>query len=407
MAAAKQRPASDVINHYKWLVLAAAVAAQMTAAVATQGIGVLAGFMQSDLHLSNADVGILAGALNVGPILGLLVVGQWLDRTSVRIVIGAGAIAMGLAMTLTQWVDTFGMLLLCLFLIGVGYSTAQPGGSKAVFHWFPARERGLAMGVRQAGLPLGGAIAAAIFPGIAIAAGWRTAFLAGAAIIVAGGALFCLVYRAPSSGTEPLQARRRPQPLAHARLLLATSEFRRAALSGVMLVTVQTVALMFLIIFLRDHFRIPLVDGAVYLLAMQLAGAAGRILLAAWSDHARKGRATIVLVAIAGALLGLIGLALFPDGGDTALLFPVVAWLGFFGFGWYGPWVAWVSEAASREHVGATLGLAMSINQVAVVAAPIVFGILVDATSGYLVPGIVLIAALAGYIAWFGLRRPA
>lgn len=405
MTTLDQGAQAGATNHYRWWILTTALVAQTTAAVSTQGIGVLAGFMQEDLHLTNADVGVLAGVLNIAPILGLLVVGQWLDRAGVRLVIGSGAIVMGLAMVLAEWAHSFGGVLLSLLFIGVGYSTAQPGGSKAVFHWFSVRERGLAMGIRQAGLPLGGAMAAAVFPGIANTMGWRVAFLAGAAIIVAGSALFCVSYRHPKSDGETSQAPVRAQPLSHARTLLTMPEFRQAALSGVTLIAVQTVALMFLLIYLRDRFQIPLVAGALYLLVMQLAGAAGRVLLAAWSDRVRQGRSAIVLVTVIGALLGLIGFGLYPPAWDARPLFAVAAWLGFFGFGWYGPWVAWISEIGPKNSLGATLGLAMSFNQVAIVLAPIAFGTLVDTTAGYPVPGAILVAALVGYIGYSGLRR--
>src|SRR5699024_10029550 len=134
----------------------------------------------------------------------------------------------------------------------------------------PARERGLAMGIRQAGLPLGGAMAAAIFPGIADTFGWRTAFLVGAAMIAAGSGLFCLVYREPTDIAAASQTPVQRQPLNDMRSLLTMPEFRQIALSGITLVAVQTIALMFLILYLRQRFNISLVSGAFYLLIMQL-----------------------------------------------------------------------------------------------------------------------------------------
>ncbi|MEK1829778.1 hypothetical protein AAAC51_13790 [Priestia megaterium] len=41
-----------------------------------------------------------------------------------------------------------------LLAAGVWYGTAQPGGSKAVVKWFPSHHRGLAMGIRQTGIPI-------------------------------------------------------------------------------------------------------------------------------------------------------------------------------------------------------------------------------------------------------------
>jgi len=61
-------------------------------------------------------------------------------------------------------------------------------------------------------------------------------------------------------------------------------------------------------------------------------------------------------------------------GASTPVLAALAIWLGFFGFGWYGPWIALVSEAAPPGQIGFMIGLAMAINQLAVVTAPPIFG---------------------------------
>lgn len=57
--------------------------------------------------------------------------------------------------------------------------------------------------------------------------------------------------------------------------------------------------------------------------------------------------------------------------------------LGFFGLGWYGPRVAYVTESAPPDRTGFALGLAMSVNQIAVVLVPPALGLLVDLTHGF------------------------
>src|SRR5262249_32864300 len=72
----------------------------------------------------------------------------------------------------------------------------------------------------------------------------------------------------------------------------------------------------------------------------------------------------------------------------------LAAWLGFFGFGWYGPWVAYVSESAPPDRVGFALGLAMAINQVAIIASPPLLGLLRDSTGNYVANWTALIVIL-------------
>ena len=48
---------------------------------------------------------------------------------------------------------------LYFLLVGTFYSVSRPGGSKVIMKWFSKENRGLAMGIRQAGIPIGGTLA--------------------------------------------------------------------------------------------------------------------------------------------------------------------------------------------------------------------------------------------------------
>src|SRR5580704_16792728 len=183
---------------YRWLVLAAATLAQATASFALLGLAALAGFLQRDFQLSAAETGLLITASYAAPLFSLLFVGDLLDRKSERLIIGVGAVILFAAFALAATSADYAVLLAWLFIAGLGYSATQPGGSKSVSAWFRGDRLGLAMGIRQAGLPLGGALAAAILPAVAAAWSWRAAFAAGAVAALAGGLAFALIYRPPS-----------------------------------------------------------------------------------------------------------------------------------------------------------------------------------------------------------------
>ncbi|MFE3022055.1 hypothetical protein [Streptomyces sp. NPDC059256] len=70
-------------------------------------------------------------------------------------------------------------------------------------------------------------------------------------------------------------------------------------------------------------------------------------------------------------------------GGVPLIASGAFVWLGFFGFGWYGPWVAYVTEAAPPGKTGFALGLAMSVNQIAIVTMPPALGLLADLTGSF------------------------
>jgi ACS family hexuronate transporter-like MFS transporter len=63
------------------------------------------------------------------------------------------------------------------FLLGIGEGFNWPGASKTVAEWFPSKERGLAVAIFDSGSSVGGAVAALAIPWIALAFGWRSAFV--------------------------------------------------------------------------------------------------------------------------------------------------------------------------------------------------------------------------------------
>jgi predicted MFS family arabinose efflux permease len=365
---------------YRWMVLAVATLAQATASFAMLGLAALAGFLQQDFRLTAAETGLLITASYAAPLFALLFVGDLLDRKSEPLIFGLGAGVLFAAMLLAAASRDYAVLLLCLLVAGLGSSVTQPGGSKSVSAWFRGDRLGLAMGIRQAGLPLGGAAAAAILPAVATAWSWRAAFAAGAAAALGGGLAFALIYRPPDGDRAP---KRPTLSFSLIAALLQQRWMRNAMIAGLALVAAQYGILTWLMLYLRDHAHIALARGAWFLFLAQAAGVAGRVGLAAWSDRAPAARFRLLalsMIAVAGGVLLLIFIP--PDTPEPTLALLAV-WLGFFGLGWYGPWVAYLAETAPHGEVGLTLGAAMALNQLGIISAPPLLGLVHDLTGGY------------------------
>jgi len=367
---------------YRWLVLTAATLAQATASFALLGLAALAGFLQQDFALSATETGLLITASYAAPLFALVFVGDLLDRRSERLIIGVGAAIMFAALMLSAASGGYGVLLLWLFVAGLGYSATQPGGSKSVSAWFRGDRLGLAMGIRQAGLPLGGAIAAAILPAVAAAWSWRAAFIAGAVAALGGGLAFALIYRPPDDEAAAAP-RRAALTLAAVVELLRQSWMRNAMAAGLALVSAQYGILTWLMLYLRDSQDIPLIRGAWLLFLAQAVGAAGRIVLAALSDRTPASRFRLLTVSMIAIAAGVLVLIVLPSRTPEPALALIALWLGFFGLGWYGPWVAYLAETAPADQVGLTLGAAMALNQFGIIAAPPLLGLIHDITGGY------------------------
>jgi len=384
-------------SKFRWIMLIAATAAQAGAAYAMQGLGVMGAYLQRDSGLSAAQVGLLVTASGIATIGGLLVVGKLLDHRSERSVLGLGVVVMSGASAVAAMTHSFVGLLCCLIFVGIGYSSTQPGGSKSIAAWFDSRQRGLAMGIRQAGLPLGGALAAAFMPTIIARWGVSGALLSVAFMTALGGLLFVIVYRRPAVQAQdklPIRVENAAQLD-----IVRHPGMRRAIGAGCALVATQYGLLMFLMLYIVDARHVTLETASHFLLIVQMAGVVGRIVLAALSDRVASNRYAVVVVCLACTSVGLLCLILLHETTPITALQVLCAWLGFFGFGWYGPWVAMVADIAPADRVGSALGVAMAFNQIFIVFAPPLLGVIRDVSGSFAI----LWTALAGLLL-FALR---
>ncbi|MGY0057593.1 MFS transporter [Streptomyces sp. LZ34] len=370
---------------YRWVVLGVATFTQAASGFFTGGIGALGVHLQRALDLDTAQLGLLVSAAQLVPLVGLLVAGELLDCYSERWVVGIGAGVVAAALCVGSLASGYAALLIVLLVVGAGYSTVQPGGSKSVASWFDASQRGVAMGIRQAGLPLGAALASALLPLVAKEFGWRATLLTGGLVALSGAGAFVGYYRHPPAlpGPEDREPRAGLAAQLRARLrMLREPSMTKIMLSGASLISVQSGVSLLTVLHLHRVASVGVGQAALVLVAVQGAGVAGRVCLAAWSDRIKAGRYVTVMVCMVAVIAGLAAL-MTPAGRSPVGAGALLVWLGFFGFGWYGPWVAYVTEVAPRNRTGFALGLAMSVNQTAIIAVPPALGLLVDLTDGF------------------------
>ncbi|WP_245898760.1 MFS transporter [Nonomuraea indica] len=373
-------------SRYRWVILGVATFTQAAAAFFVQGIGAMSVHLRRDLELNTTQLGLLQSAAQLLPLAGLLVAGRLLDRHDERWVVGIGALVVAVALAAGSAVPGYVSLLVVLLVAGAGYSTVQPGGSKSVASWFDASQRGLAMGIRQAGLPLGGVLAACALPSLATAYGWRSTLAAGALVALSGAVAFMAFYHRPPD-RRPVATTSRVRPA-----LLREPYMKKIILSGASMVSVHSGVGVLTVLYLHEVTAMDPASAALVYVAVQCAGALGRVCLAAWSDRHGAGRYACVLTCLAAVIIGMAVLTT-PIGRSPVAACLLFVWLGFFGIGWYGPWVAYAAESAPPDHTGFALGLAMAVNQVAVVLAPPVLGLLTDLTGSF-APAWALLAAL-------------
>jgi MFS family permease len=384
---------------YCWWVLGASTLAQMCAALSTQGIGVLSGFLQNEFGLSNSLVGLLATMLNFAPIFGLFFAGKLIDRIGEGIPVFMGMIMISLAMLWMSTAHHYWVLIAALFFSGMGYSPVQPGGSKAVYNWFSPQLRGLAMGIRQAAIPLGGAMAALLFPCVIKHYDWRIAVTAGSLIVLTAGGFFFIVCH-----YAPFAHKIKKTPAFLNENFSIFPSLMSTAVIGIILAGVQTIILTFWILFIKHRFHIPLLAGARYLFALQVSGAIGRIIISTLSTKIKNGYKQAISITMIMMILILGVIISFPENIPAYILMTSACLLGFFSFGWYGPWIVWILEKSPSENKAAVLGKSMALNQIAITFTPLLFGFFVDISGNYQLPWLCLAGIVI--IAWIFLNTP-
>jgi len=362
-------------KEYRWVILAIATLAQACACFFVQGFGAIAIHVKNEMSLSNWQIGILVSAAQFIPLIGLLVAGELLDKYSERFVVGMGTVIVGVALCGAALVNSYTELLILLTILGLGYSTAQPGGSKSVSNWFAGNQLGFAMGIRQAGLPLGGAIAALLLPFIATHYSIQAAFLTGGLVALFGATLFMLLYKSPERQHRLPEKQVDLRSAIASRFMMAKDpSMRNIMLSGASLTASQYAISVFLVLYLHTSLGLDSFVATTMFFIVLGAGITGRIVLAAWSDRCKAGRYFPVLTCL-GAVTVFLTLLPLLETKNLAIVSVFMALIGFFAYGWYGPWVAYVAETAPADRKGFALGMAMTANQISVVLVPPIIGL--------------------------------
>ena len=177
------------VRRYRWTVLAVGTTAQATFSVFTIGLPVMLPEVRSEYGLTLAQTGLLLAAANVGTMLGMLPWGVAADRVGERWVVERGPLGGRGRDAGRGRASSFGGLCVLLALAGLGGASVAAASGRAVMHWFPHHERGLAMGIRQSAIPVAGAASALVLPLVVDAGGVGWGFAAIGIGILAGAAL--------------------------------------------------------------------------------------------------------------------------------------------------------------------------------------------------------------------------
>jgi ACS family hexuronate transporter-like MFS transporter len=161
----------------RWWIVWTLFFSTVTNYISRQTFSVLAPLITAQYHLTHTDLAKILGAFQISYAVTWLLGGIFLDAVGTRIGLAVAVVFWSLINILTISASSVFGFASFRFLLGIGEGFNWPGASKTVAEWFPSQERSLAVAIFDSGSSVGGAVAALIIPLIAVAFGWRSAFV--------------------------------------------------------------------------------------------------------------------------------------------------------------------------------------------------------------------------------------
>ncbi|WP_249666213.1 MFS transporter [Nocardioides faecalis] len=377
------RPAAarEVSDARRWAMLAAGTVAQAS----TAAMVAAPSFLIPQLHrpvaeggngLSLAAAGLVSSAAMAGMMCTLVLWGLVVDRRGERFALLGGLGIAGLGGLLATLTSSPAALAGALALAGVGAAATNSASGRVVVGWFPAQRRGVAMGIRQTGQPLGVGLAAATVAVVAHSHGIGPALwvpTAATVLATAGVALTVLDPPRPAAG----ERRAVVNPYR------ADSFLLRIHSSSVLLVVPQFLVWTFGLTWLVEGLDWSPGLAGLTVAATQVAGAAARIgagwLSDAMGSRMRPMRAVAVLAGVCMALLG--GAAALAEGSTLLTAVSVLLLVAASALTVADNGLAFtaIAERAGPFWSGRAMGLQNTAQHLAAVAVPPLAGLSITA----------------------------
>jgi ACS family hexuronate transporter-like MFS transporter len=365
----------------RWTLLAILTTAYGAGAFGMLGISPLTPSLVEGFGLTRLQVAFIVPSIYLGGLFFSLPGGRLADHLGVRKSLLGGLALGALGLLVAAGAPGFGFFLLFLFVAGCGWSVVNPALGKGIMDVFPVRERGVAMGIKQMGLTLGGLVSALALPAIAATLGWRAA-------ILACGIIVAVPVAAAWPVLAPFDARAAAADTTAPRRAADWSWLRRPAVlvffaGGLLLGMVQAAVLSYLPLYSVQALGFDKIGAGLLVACSQAGGAVARLVLGAASDRWLTGRRSLwlALTSIVGAVIFAVYAAWSVSWAPAAGALAFVAGIG--AYGWVGVFFVISAEVGGPRQAGLLSGMAFASIVVGLLIGPTVFGLLLVSTDSY------------------------
>ncbi|HXM58087.1 MAG TPA: MFS transporter [Candidatus Dormibacteraeota bacterium] len=364
-------------SSFRWTVLGLATLMQVGVSMPQQTPAAIGPVLSHALGLSRAELGLLTSAIWGGMLIGMLPFGMLVDRYGERSMLLAGGTMLAGFLLLASRAPSFPTLFAALVPAAVGASCASPGGTRALAAWFEPHRRGTAMGIRQTGVTGAGVLAAVVLPPVALAFGWRAAFVTVAGMALAGMAAFVCFYREPPVESPVV---RRALDI---RALLRSRTWVTATAYGWVFMGALGSVVAYLAVSLNQDAHLSAIQAGLLLAVLQVGGIAGRLGFGVLSDRLGS-RGAVMALSAALAVVACLAMAALGHGAAGALGLVAIAFLlGLSCMGWNALYITLSAEVVPVQHAATAVGAGTTITFIGMFAVPPVFGLVADHAGSY------------------------
>lgn len=161
----------------RWVIVFLLFAVYMINYLDRVALSITVPMIETDLSINAEQFGLIFGSFFFGYAIFNFVGGLAADKFGATWVMGMAVGLWSLFCGATALATGFWSLIILRILFGMAEGPICSAANKMINGWFPKNQAATAMGILSAGSPLGGAIAGPIVGYLAIAFGWRPAFM--------------------------------------------------------------------------------------------------------------------------------------------------------------------------------------------------------------------------------------
>lgn len=374
--------------------LAITLAIQALVSMSVLAVPAIGPAVAESLHVSATSVGIYVALVYLGAILASLASGPLVVRFGAIRVSQAGLLGCTCGLALFAAAPSIATGVVSALLTGLGYGPITPASSHLLAQSTPPHRAALVFSIKQTGVPLGGVLAGALVPPLALTGGTRLALFA-----VAAACLVCaLLAQAWRGALDADRDATRRVSLANfaapVRLVYSQPALARLASTSFVFSAMQACLAAFVVTYLHTVLGYTLLAAGAAMSAANAGGVVGRV---TWGYITDRWLPPVRMLTALGAAMALCAAALaaLQVGTPVAVVIVLLVAFGASAIGWNGVYLAEVARLAPPGMASVATGGSLSVTFLGVVLGPLLFGAVAGAADSYRA-GFLALALLAG-----------